>query len=137
MSERYIGPVRPMFDLEEEPPKNKKCERLIVGTDDSGMVIDVTKKGMEINAYYLGNQRDERYSVLRSPVIIPWEELDKLKERINTKLPIAKLDRIEDELDLDYLKTLVIVTMNGRRHYIDPIKRERRSVDKPHQVWRF
>ncbi len=140
MNDSYIGPVRPIFNLEEKPPENKKCERLIVGTSDSGMMIDVTKKGLELNAYYLGfYKEDGRYAVLHKPVIIPWAELDKIKERIHKlkKKGKAELDRIEEELDLEYLETLPIVTISGRRHYIDPTKRERRSVDKPHQVWRF
>ena len=134
-----IGPVRPSFVLEEEPPASKKAESLIAGTKNHGMVIDVTPDGMEINAYYTGfRAEDHKYAVLREPVTIPWEELEKLRARSKkTKGKVAQLDRIESDVDEEYLATLPIVTINSRRFYIDPAKRERRAVEKPTEVWRF
>jgi len=138
MEDRYIGPVRPIFDMEEEPPKNKRVERFIAGTKSNGMFVDVTRKGIELNAYYMGFHQDTKYAVLRKPVIIPWDELDKIKGRINrVKKGGAIKDRVDFDTDPEYLKTLPIVTINGNRYYIDPKKRERRSVEKPEEVWRF
>jgi len=140
-NEDYIGPVRPTFTLEDEPPNKKKCERLIVGHSSSGMFIDVTEVGMVLNAYYTGFNGDLKYAVLRDGVTIPWEELDKIKERIirPPKKKVAILDHVENEneLDIDYLNTLLIVHINGQRYYVDPVKRERRSVKNPKEVWRF
>ena len=134
-----IGPVRPLFDMSAEPPAKKKSERLIAGTKNHGMVIDVTKAGMEINAYYTGfRNTEQKYSVLREPIMIPWEELEKLHARSKRdKSKTSSLDRVESDVDEEYLKTLPIVTMNKRKYYIDSDKRERRSVDKPTEVWRF
>ena len=138
MEDSYIGPVRPMFRLEDEPPRNRKVERLIAGTKTNGMFVDVTKKGIELNAYYSGFERDVKYAVLSKPVIIPWDELDKIKGRINrVKKGGAIKDRVDFDTDPEYLKTLPIVTINGNRYYIDPKKRERRSVEKPEEVWMF
>jgi hypothetical protein len=135
----YIGPARPMFTLEDTPQNSKKCERLIAGSPTSGMFIDITEDGMILNAYYTGFQGDFKYSVLRDGVTIPWEEIDKIKERIlkPPKKKLATLDHVEEEVDLEYLKTLPIVHINKLRYYVDPIKRERRAVNRPNDVWRF
>ena len=134
----YIGPVRPMFRIDEEPPANKKCKRLIAGSAISGMIIDVTENGVELNAYYTGFSEGSKYSVLRDPMIISWEDLAKAKGSIGKKKrAVADLDRIEKEVDADYLIKLPIVTINGRQFYIDATRRERRSVDKPNEVWSF
>jgi hypothetical protein len=135
----YIGPARPMFTLEDAPQNKKKCERLIAGSPTSGMFVDITEDGMVLNAYYTGFQGDFKYSVLRDGVTIPWEEIDKIKERIlkPPKKKLATLDHVEEEVDLEYLKTLPIVHINKLRYYVDPIKRERRAVNRPSDVWRF
>jgi hypothetical protein len=132
-----IGPVRPMFKLEEEPPT--KTERLITGTNNAGVVIDINENGMEIGAYYSGFQDpDKKYAILREPIVIPWEELEKLRARSkHVKSKTADFDRVESEVDEEYLKTLPVVTMNKRRYYIDPKRRERRAVEKPSEVWKF
>lgn len=134
-----IGPVRPMFDMEAELPVNKKCERLVAGTKNHGMVVDITEAGMELNAYYTGfGTPPSKYAVLRESVVIPWEELEKLRARSKQdKSKKSSLDRIESETDEDYLATLPVVTINSKKYYIDPAKRERRAVDKPTEVWRF
>ncbi len=135
----YIGPARPMFTLEDTPQSKKRCERLIAGSPSSGMFIDVTEDGVTINAYYTGFQGDFKYSVLRDGVVIPWEELDKIKDRIlkPPKKKLAVLDHVEEEVDIEYLKTLPIVHINKLRYYVDPVKRERRAVNRPNDVWRF
>ena len=132
-----IGPVRPLFALDDKLPA--KTERLVAGTKYHGMVIDVDPTGMQINAYYTGfNEQGSKYSVLRQPITIPWEEIEKLRARSkHAKSKTAELDRIEDEVDEEYLKNLPIVTMNSRKYYIDPKRRERRAVEKPTEVWRF
>jgi hypothetical protein len=132
-----LGPVRPLFTMDEALPA--KTERLVAGTKNHGVVIDVNEGGMNIHAYYSGfGDSDIKYSVLRDPISIPWEELEKIRARSkHVKSKTAALDRIEDEVDDEYLKTLPIVTMNGRKYYIDPKRRERRAVEKPTEVWRF
>jgi hypothetical protein len=138
MTDHFIGPVRPSFQIEEELPENKNVERIIAGMKSSGMIIDVTKEGLEINAYYTAFEQDIKYANLRDPVIITWEELERIKGRIfNTKKKIAVKDRIESVVDAEYLETLPIVTINRKKYYIDPAKRERRSVEKPEEIWRF
>ena len=135
-----IGPVRPLFKIEEEPPKNKRVERLIAGGPSSGMLIDVTKKGVEINGYYTGfSGSDTKYAVLRGPVFISWEDIEKTRAKLSKpkKKGAGELDRIETELDQEYLDTLPKVTINGRRYYIDADRKERRSVDNPKEVWRY
>lgn len=136
MPEAFIGPARPIFNIEDKP--RKKAERLIAGSKSNGMVIDITKEGLELNAYYTGFNEDVKFSVIRQPVSIPWDELDKIKGRLQkTGKKVAIKDRIENEIDPDYLKTLPVVTINGRRYHIDPERRERRAVEKPEEVWKF
>ena len=93
---------------------------------------------MELNAYYTGFGEDAKYSVLLEPTVIPWDSLSKIKDRIfNTKTTKSKRDRIELEIDKEYLDTLPIVTINGKKYYIDPEKRERRLAERPQEVWKF
>jgi hypothetical protein len=134
--EKFIGPVRFTF---EEPPKNKRDERVIAGTKYSGMIVDVSRKGIEISGYYSGIREDIRYRNLKEPVVFPWEELDKLRERINRPPNKRKaiLDRRESDVDEEYLETLPVVTINSRKYYVDPVLRERRAVQKPYEVWKF
>lgn len=134
-----LGPVRPIFKLDEEPKTNTKTERIVAGTNNSGMIIDVTKEGVEINSYYTGFNSDTKYSIFSNPVKIPWEELEKMKTRLNSRKrkSLVVPDVVEEEIDMSYLKSLPIVTINNNRFYIDPERRERRSVNRPEEVWRF
>lgn len=138
-NDREIGPVRPIFNMGEEPAKTKKCERLVAGSNSSGIFIDITRKGLEVNAYYTGANNDTKYAVLSQGVSIPWEELEKIRHNImrpNRKTSIAPAI-IEEEVDMEYLKTLPIVHINGKKYYVDPQRRERRAVDNPKGVWKF
>lgn len=134
-----LGPVRPIFKLDEEPKTTTKTERIVAGTNNSGMIIDVTKEGVEINSYYTGFNSDTKYSIFSNPVKIPWEELEKMKTRLNSRKRKSSVvpDVVEEEIDMSYLKSLPIVTINNNRFYIDPERRERRSVNRPEEVWRF
>lgn len=135
-----LGPVRPSFELSAQPSAKDKVERLIAGTKYHGMMIDITPEGMKLNAYYTGFvDADKKYAVLRDPVIIPWEELERLKEQSEKPedKKKAKLDRVETEIDEEYLAGLTKITINKKKYYIDTVRRERRSVEKPTEVWRF
>ena len=136
--EREIGPVRPIFNFDDKPAKAEKCERLITGSKTAGMMIDITEFGIKINGYYTGWSGEKRYANLREPVEIPWIELERLKERIkNPKGKKAILDRVEEDINEEYLETLPIVTINKQKYYIDATKKERRSVKRPTEVWRW
>ena len=137
MEDKYVGPVRPSFNLAEEP-KGKNSKRLAAGNDNNGIVIDANKSGIEISAYYKGFNTPTKYAVLRKPVLISWEELNKIQDHINSSSKKkATFDRMEDDVDAKYLETLPVVTINDKKYYIDPDKRERRLVAKPWEVWRF
>lgn len=140
MPDTYIGPVRPMFNIENEEAPSKNTKRLIAGTNSSGMIVDLTKDGLEINAYYTGFSEEVKYAILRHPVVIPWEELEKTKSIVLAepkKKKKTETSTIDYDLDEKYLKKLPIVTINERKYYIDPEKRERRAVEKPSEVWKF
>ena len=138
MTEKEIGPVRPIFNMSEELPKNKKVKRLVAGTNYSGAVIDITKDGIEINAYYTSyNDTNIKYGILRQPIKIDWEELEKIRSSLSKNRNSQKPDRMEYETDKEYLDTLPIVTLNGSSFYIDPEKRERRPVSSPEKVWKY
>ena len=137
MSEdKWIGPVRPMFTMSDEAPP--KTERILAGSNSGGMIIDVSKEGMFLNAYYTGLERDIKYSNLIEGVFISWEDLEKMKIRF-TKIRRGKveLSKVEDKVDKEYLEALPTVTINSKKYYIDSVRRERRSVNRPEEVWRF
>jgi hypothetical protein len=139
MSNLELGPARPLFDGEINQPKNKRFERLRAGSGKSGVIIDVTRSGVEISAYYTGN-RNVKYLVLREPVTMSWEELEKIHKEIN--LPKSKRkelvpDLTEDEIDEEYILSLPKVTINGKLYYIDPDRKERRPVDNPRNIFKY
>lgn len=132
-----IGPVRPLFKDTEPDPK-KRMERLQIGSKYSGIIVDITRNGMEITGYYTGST-DTKYTNLREPVYIPWEELAKMKERIEKPTPKNAIlpDYIDDDIDQDYIESLPIVTINSQQYYIDPVRKERRSVKNPKDVFKY
>lgn len=123
----------------EESLGTGERERIVAGTRHNGMVIDATKDGIEISAFYQGLKEETLFAVLREPVKLPWEEIDKLRVILNKdkKAKKAHLLRTEKEVDDDYLETLPVVTINSSRYYIDPVRRERRPVNNPNKVWGF
>lgn len=123
-----------------------KKERLICGHDIAGMIIDITKDGIYINGYYHDAVDTIKYANLREPVYIAWEDLEKAKVNLakkkTTRKPKKKRkktiepDAIEKPT-AEYLSNLPIVTINGRKFYIDAEKKQRMPVDKPEQIYNF
>lgn len=137
MKEHYIANPKPLFANTSEPAKN--TERLIMGSGSSGIVFDITRKGLEVNGYYEGFNKRTKYANLTKPVFIPWEELNKTKERV---LSSGKVDKfapvfIDKVPDKKYLATLPTVHINNKEYYIDSIRRERRLVANPQNVYKF
>lgn len=139
MSDKFISTPRPLYE-ESEKKSNKKKEVLHAGSKTSGVVITVTKEGIEIDGYYAGfSEKSPVYGNLRVPVYIAWDELEKVKTRLSKKRRWKKNepDHFDDTPDQDYLDTLPIVHINGSKYYIDGERRERRSVVTPRQVYKF
>lgn len=139
MSNKFISTPRPLY---EDPGKksNNKKEVLHAGSKSSGIVITVTKDGMEIDGYYEGfSETSPVYGNLRKPVYIAWDELEKVKTRLSKRRTTKKNepDHFDNEPDQDYLDTLPIVHINGNKYYIDGERRERRPVVTPRQVYKF
>lgn len=135
-----IAHPRPTLSEEElaKGPRGKR-RRLQIGTRQSGVILDITEKGVEANGYYEGFRPDgPKYKNVREPIFISWEDIEKEREKLKPKRKRRlKPDRVEREIDQEYLNTLPIVTINKTRHYIDADRRERRSVDNPNKVYKF
>lgn len=139
---REIADPRPYYH-ETEPSKKTRFERLEAGGRSGGIVLDITRQGLVVNGYYAGFNKDVRYANTLKPVTISWEDLQKVKERVD--LPAKKVrkragvkpDKIEETVDEEYLKTLPIVKINKSRYYIDGERRERRAVAAPEKVYKF
>ena len=138
MSEDYISNPRPLFDEVTLENRNDN-ERLFMGSGSSGIIFDVTCKGIEVNGYYEGFNKGDRYINLQKPLFIAWKEFDKIKQRAEAHNNPNKIfpDLIEEDLDEEYLATLPIVHINDKEYYIDGARRERRSVDRPQDVYKF
>lgn len=138
--EREILSPRPIF-VENENPKGKIS--LVLGTKHSGVLLLVSKEGLEFNAYYTSNDGAVKYGVLREFIGISWEELEKLKESLfrKRKRKVAVKDRtpdiIDEELDEAYLEKLPVVTLNGMKFFIDADRKERRPVSNPAHIFKF
>ncbi len=147
MEERYIANPRPMFD-ERSTIKEEKRKRLEVGSKSAGVILDMTKDGLYFNGYYSGFHSDARYSNIREPGFISWENLEKAKKLLDRseekkekkrgrKRKEKPVEVTEEEVDQKYLDKLPIVTIAGKKYYIDPERRERRSVETPNVVTSF
>ena len=135
-----IGPVRSMFKETDPDSGSRRVERIHMGTNYSGIVIDVTRIGLEVMGYYTGFNKDKKYSNLREPVKISYDDLEKVKEKVFKPKP--KKNEItpeytETEIDQDYLDSLPIVTINNNQYYIDTEKRERREIRNQEHVFKY
>ena len=128
------------FYIQNENPKGKRS--LVLGTTSAGILLLVSDEGLEFNGYFTGND-GTKYGVMRDFVMVPWGEVEKLKESLHRKRKKKAVikdrtpDNVEEELDEAYLDTLPIVTLNGMKFYIDADKRERRPVKNPSHVFKF
>ena len=141
MAEKKIGNPRPFYE-EITPKASARYERLEAGGQTGGIVLDITRKGIVVNGYYTSFNGDIKYANTLKPVMITWEDLEKAKKRVmSPKKRGAKQqidpDRVEEEIDEAYLKTLPIVTINNAQYYIDGERRERRAVRNPKAVYKF
>ena len=138
MPDGYISNPRSLFD--ETTLENKDGnERLFMGSGSSGIIFDVTCEGVEVNGYYEGFNKEDKYVNLRKPIFIAWKELDKIRQRAEAHNNPNKVfpDFIEEKPDKKYLATLPIVHINDKEYYIDGARRERRSVCRPQDVYKF
>jgi hypothetical protein len=138
--EREIISPRPFY-YEDENPKGKLS--LVLGTKHSGVLLLVSKEGLEFNGYYSGNDKTTKYGVMREFAMVSWEEVEKLRESLHRKRKkkVVVKDRmpdvVEEEINEAYLEKLPIVTLNGMKFYIDADRRERRPVSSPSHVFKF
>lgn len=120
--------------------KGKK-ERIPLGTPTAGIILDITAEGIEINGYYkLSAKSDEVYGTLRKPLTILWEDLSKFRAGLIKKRPEKKENELlgkEIEFDIEYLKTLPRVHLNGIPYYIDVEKKEMRAVSSPLRAFKL
>lgn len=136
----YMDSPRHLFkDTEFDKDSTKKKRRLMIGSKSNGVYIDITKEGLYLNGYYKGFREDDtRYTNLREPMFISWEDIEKEKNKLTKthKNPLVP-DREEIVVDSEYLKKLPLVTINGIKYYIDAECRERRTERNPRQVFKW
>lgn len=142
MEERYISSPRPLWD--EDSTKESRGKRIMtLGSSIAGIVVRVTKEGVEINGYYASLSRRKKHSNMRKFVLISWDEFDKMRESVFRRKPVKKKaimrepDAIDAEPDQKYLDDLIQVTLNGKKYYVDTDRHERRLVDDPTKVFSF
>lgn len=132
----YISSPRPIFhDIEE------KDSTITIGSATAGIVVRITKKGLEINGYYAGLTDQVKFANMREFTLISWEDLNKMRveasEKRKTKQTPKKRPAMIDKPKEEYLKKLPIVTLNGEKYYMDMERKERRPVNNPEKVYSF
>ena len=138
MTSNYIANPRPMFNEDLFENKKKNVERLIMGGKSSGIVFDINREGIEVNGYYEGFHPETRHANMMEPIMISWEEFDKIRSNVeNKKRNVNVPDSIDEVIDKEYLSTLPVVHINGKEYYIDGSRRERRTVGNPEKVYKF
>lgn len=131
LKERPISNPRPIYT--ENSPK-KGAKRFKIGTHDTGIILDVNKKGIKITSYYTDG--NITFSIFHKPIFIPWDEFDKIKD-ILFKPKKRRKEILNDVLNQEYFDTLPIVELNDRQFYIDSKRCERREVNNPNKTVKF
>ena len=139
MSEdKYISNPRPVFN--EDPEKELVGKKVIVlGGTTSGILLRVSRKGLEFNGYYAGLAEPKKFANLRGYSMMTWEDLEKLRKstyKPKKKKTTREPDKIE-KVDKKYLAKLPITTLNGKKYYIDAHKHVIRPVKNPEKVYDF
>lgn len=142
MDEQYISNPRPIWN--DENLDDTSGRRVItLGSNTAGIVLRITKKGVEFNGYYAGLQTKSKFANMREFILVSWDDFDKLKEDVfrRRKVRYASKEsipaKIDKHLDQKYLDSLPKVTLNGVKYYIDMDRKERRPVSNPEQVFNF
>ena len=136
---KYISSPRPFFEHKE----SDRERTLVFGTASSGITICFTKEGtIKINGYYEGfDNTEQKYACIRDFVELSREDLEEfwrsLKVKRKKEIVIKETPDKFDTPTQEYLDTLRKVTLNGMLFYIDPVRRERRPVSQPSQVFSF
>lgn len=130
---RQIEDPRPIYNEDDSlAPKGLKKERLIAGTNQSGLIADITIDGMYINGYYLS--KEVTNANVRDPIFVTWDDIEKMKAKVTGK---KKTVVFEDEPTAEYLESLPVVTLNGLKFYVDGARKERRPVKDPNKVFKY
>lgn len=142
MEKRYISSPRPLWKkVETEETRGKRV--MTLGSATAGIVVRITKKGVELNGYYAGLQEPKKHANIREFVLVSWDDFDEMREAVFRRKPVKKKvimrspDAIDEKPDKEYLATLPQVTLNGKKYYIDTDRQERRPVGHPEQVFNF
>jgi len=141
-NDRYIAHPRSLWNKDETVETRGKRIMTLGGTS-AGIVVRVTKKGVEFNGYYAGIGEAAKYANMREFVFMSWDDFDKMREAAFRRKPVKKKvvirepDLIDSKPDKKYLATLPQVTLNGKKYYIDMDRQERRPVSKPELVFNF
>jgi hypothetical protein len=128
---------------DEKELKDTNARRLMVlGTKTAGMVVRVTRLGIEINGYYSGFKSSKKHANMRKFASISWEDIDKAKKAIFKKKKRKKTgpetpDEVVDKVDKKYLEKLPQVTLNGALYYIDFDRQCRMPVSNPTNIFKF
>jgi hypothetical protein len=142
LSEKYISNPRPLWD-EEETQETRGRRIMTIGSTTAGVVVRVTKKGVEFNGYYAGFNSSSKYATMRDFASMSWDDFDKMREAAFRRKPVKKAvvvrdpDTIDEKPDKKYLDSLPKVTLNGIKYYIDMDRQERRPVLNPERVFNF
>jgi len=141
-NDHYISDPRPLWHKEEtEETRGKRV--MTLGGITSGVVVRVTKKGVEFNGYYAGYSTGSKYANMSKFAFMSWDDFDKMREAAFRRKPVKKEIVIRDpdftdkKPDKKYLDSLIKVTLNGKKYYVDMDRQERRPVDRPEQVFNF
>lgn len=129
--EHHISNPRPIYAKNESKKGSKQFK---MGTNNTGIILDVNKKGIKINGYYAG--RNAVFSIFHKPIFISWPEFDKIRN-ILLKPKKRHKDLPDDTLNQEYFDTLPIIELNDRKFYIDSKRHERREVNNPNKVTKF
>jgi hypothetical protein len=140
--DKYISSPRPIWH-EEEAEETRSRRVMTLGGSTAGIVVRVTKKGVEFNGYYSGFNVPTKYTNVRDFILMSWDDFDKMREAAFLRKPVKKKvvmrdpDAIDKKPDKKYLDSLPKVTLNGEKYYIDMDLQERRPVSNPEQVFNF
>ena len=144
-----IPSPKPLFNKDLLSKELKKgVRRIMLGSNYNGLCVDISPTALTINGYYEdGDNRGVLYGNVRHPIEIEWSEFDRIKLICEQDAKPKRKSKpkeagqapylIDDKPDEDYLDGLPIVTMNKKKYFLDPDRRERRLVSDPTKVYQY
>ena len=89
MKDTYISNPRPIWDKDSTLETRGK-RIMTIGSTTGGVVVRVSRKGVEFNGYYAGFREGTKYGNMRDFSFMSWDDFDRMREAAFRRKPVQK-----------------------------------------------